>query len=323
MISIEDIRAARARLDGVIYRTPLIPYYGDTEHSVFFKPESLQPIGSFKLRGAYNKIATLSPEVRARGVIAYSTGNHAQGVAYVARKFGIPALIVMPTIAPAVKIDATRAYGATVVLYDPATERREAVAARIMQETPYTLIPPFNDLLIMAGQGTIGLEIAEDLPDVDLVIAPVGGGGLVGGTATAIKALCPNAKVIGVEPALADDARQSLHSGKLIEIPPSQANRTIADGVRTLVIGDITFAQMQRFVDDIITVSEDDIRAATRHSILDAKLAVEPTGALALAAYLFHRDQLPPARNVVLIISGGSADPLTISQILAAGLPNV
>ena len=317
MITLTDIKEARARLQDVIYRTPLIPYAHATNgESVWFKPEQLQPIGSFKLRGAYNRLAALPPAARANGVIAYSSGNHAQGVAYAARALGISAVIVMPTNAPAVKIEATRRLGAHVVLYDPATQKREEVARQLMEGHDWTLVPPFNDPYVVAGQGTIGLEIFEDLPSVDLVITPVGGGGLISGVGTALKMLNPRVKLIGVEPEFAADAQASLRSGQIVEWTSAQTSRTLADGVRTVALGDLTFAHVRQYVDDIITVSEADIRQATRRLLLEAKQVVEPTGSLSFAAYSFHRDQLPPARTIVLVLSGGSIDPLVLSDLL-------
>jgi threonine dehydratase len=313
LITLNDLRAAQRRLDGVVYHTPLLPYHHD---SVWFKPEMFQPIGSFKLRGAYNRIAALTPEIRAQGVIAYSSGNHAQGVAYAARAMGIPATIVMPSNAPEIKIKATRALGAHVVLYDPVTEVREEVAAKLMVGQNWTLVPPFDDPYVIAGQGTIGLEIFEDLPRVDLVLAPIGGGGLLSGLSTAIKSLNPAIKVIGVEPSLADDAQQSLRSGTIQKNDSAKAIRSMADGVRTPSLSELTFAHVQHYVDDIITVSEKEIRAATRRLILGAKLVTEPSGALPFAAYLFHRDALPPAHNIVMVLSGGNIDPSVLARLL-------
>jgi threonine dehydratase len=322
MITLADIREAQTRLQGVIYPTPLLPYsHAPREAQVWFKPEQLQPIGSFKLRGAYNRIAAIPPTERGTGVIAYSSGNHAQGVAYAARLVGLPAVIVMPTNAPAIKIEATRKLGAEVVLYDAATQRREEIAARLMQGQAWTLVPPFNDPFVMAGQGTIGLEVFQDMPDVDLIITPIGGGGLIGGIATAIKLLKPSVKVIGVEPELADDARRSFREGKIVALSAAETNRTIADGVRTLALGELTFAHVTRYVDDILTVSEAEIREATRRLLLEAKQVVEPTGALPFAAYLFHHAALPPARKTVLVISGGNIDPAQLSALMQDASP--
>lgn len=318
LVTLEQIQQAQARIAPVINPIPLLPIHGlPVAAQVWLKPESLQPIGSFKIRGAYNSIANLPEEVRARGVIAYSSGNHAQGVAFAAQHMGIPAVIVMPKNAPAVKIEATRGYGAEVVLYDPMTEKREDVAAKIQAERPLTLIPPFNYHETIAGQGTIGLEIVAALPEVDLILTPVGGGGLVSGVAAAVKALRPEAKVIGVEPALADDARQSLHSGHIVEVSAEQAFRTQADGVRTLHVGDITFAHMREYVADILTVSEEEITAAGRRLLLQERLVVEPSGALPLAALMFHAAELPPAKHIVLVLSGGSMDAEIIRGWLA------
>ncbi len=315
MISIQDIQAARERLRGVARHTPLLPSI--QLPNLYLKAENLQPIGSFKLRGAFNRIAALPDAERNHGVIAYSSGNHAQAVAYSARHFGIPATIVMPDNAPNIKIDQTRNFGGNVVLYDHVTQSREQIAAQLMQGEQWTLVPPFNDPFVIAGQGTIGLEIYEDLPDVDLVVTPVGGGGLISGIAVALKALKPSIKVIGVEPELADDARQSLQQGRIVEIPAAQTGRTIADGVRTLAVGNHTFEHLQAWVDGIVTVSEKEIRAATRHLILNEKLVAEPTSALPMAACLFHRAELPHAEKTVLVITGGNIDPALLGEILA------
>ena len=316
MITYADVVAARERLRGVAVHTPLIrsAALSTPETSVWFKPESLQPIGSFKLRGAYNRIAALSPEVRAAGVIAYSSGNHAQGVAYAARAFGIPALIVMPDDAPRVKIEATRVLGAEVVLYDPQTQKREDVAARLMHGQ--TLVPPFNDPYVMAGQGTIGLEIFDDLPEVDQVWVPIGGGGMISGVAAALRHLRPSVLIIGVEPELADDARRSKAAGQVVEITGAQASRTLADGVRTLAVGALTFEHIRAQVDAIVTVSEAQLREAARHLILSEKLVVEPTGALPLAAWRAHAGEFPNAKQVVHVISGGNIDPALLAELV-------
>ncbi len=316
MITYADVVAARERLRGVAAQPPLIrsAALSTSETSVYFKPESLQPIGSFKLRGAYNRIATLTPEVRAAGVIAYSSGNHAQGVAYSARAFGIPALIVMPNDAPRVKIEATRVLGAEVVLYDPQTQKREDVAARLIHGQ--TLVLPFNDPYVMAGQGTIGLEIFDDLPEVDQVWVPVGGGGMISGIAAALRHLRPTVQIIGVEPELADDARRSKAAGQVVEITGAQASQTLADGVRTLAIGPLTFEHIREQVDAIVTVSEAQLREAARHLILSEKLVVEPTGALPLAAWRAHAGEFPGAKHIVHVISGGNIDPALLAELV-------
>ena len=324
MISIVDIEAAAARLTGLITRTPLLPFAApDAEAGgarVWLKAENLQPIGSFKLRGAGNRLLALSAAERARGVVAYSSGNHAQGVAYTARHLRMAATIVMPTTTPRVKLAATRALGAEIVLYDPATERREDVAERVRgrfaADALPILVPPFDDPYIVAGQGTAGLEIFADLLTVDLVLVPVGGGGLLSGVALALKARNPAVRIVGVEPALAADAQASLRAGHRISWPAAATQRTLADGVRTLEVGALPFALMQRYVDDIITVSEAEIRAVTRRLALEARLVVEPTGALALAAWLHHRAELPPARRVVALLTGGNIDPELLAELL-------
>ena len=320
LTTLADLHTARERLRGLVRHTPLLPFDVPelTPEQVWLKPESLQPIGSFKLRGAGNRILALSAEERARGVLAYSSGNHAQGVAYAARHLGLAATIVMPTNAPQVKIAATRALGATVVLYDPAHERREDVAARLLAAAPAppVLVPPFDDDYVIAGQGTIGLEILDDLPTLELVLAPVGGGGLLGGVAAALKLLKPSVKVIGVEPELAADAQASWRSGRVVEWPAAHTSRTLADGVRTLAVSELTLAHLRQYADDIVTVSEAELRAAARRLLLEARLVVEPTAALPLAALLRHRATLPPSTHTVLILSGGNADPATLAELL-------
>jgi len=224
---------------------------------LYLKPENLQPIGAFKLRGAYNKIASLSDEERRRGVISYSSGNHAQGVAYAARALGVKAVIVMPNNAPEIKRQATAALGAEIVLVGPSSDERMLKAQELAAEHGYVIVPPYNDEKIIAGQGTIGLEILEDLPEVETVLVPVGGGGMISGIATAIKLSKPAVKVIGAEPELAGDAQASLRSGKIIQFTAEQVTRTMADGLRTQSVGPINFEHILRYVDDILTVSED------------------------------------------------------------------
>ena len=279
------------------------------------KPENLQPIGAFKLRGAYNKIASLSADERRRGVIAYSSGNHAQGVAYAARALGITAIIVMPERAPALKLEATAAMGAELVLVGPGSDERKNKAEALAREHGYVLIPPYNDEQIIAGQGTIGLEILEDLPEVETVIVPVGGGGMISGVATAVKQSQPSVNVIGVEPALAADARASLRAGKVVQLPAAEVIRTSADGLATQSIGDINFEHIHQYVDDIVTVSEDEIREAMRLLAGNPKTIAEPSGAVAVAAFLFHRDELPHARVNVAVISGGNIAPDMLEEI--------
>src|ERR1700691_120253 len=260
MVTLSDIRAAQARIRGITTHTPLIEFNlpGSASRRLFLKPENQQPIGAFKLRGAYNKIASLSPEDRKRGVISYSSGNHAQGVAYAARALGVKAVIVMPDNAPAIKREATAALGAEIVVVGPGSAERQIKAEELAAEHGYVIVPPYNDELIIAGQGTIGLELLEDLPEVEMGLAPVGGGGLISGVDTAIKLSQPAVKVIGVHPELAGDARASLRAGKIAQFPAEDVSRTMADGLRTQSIGAINFEHIQRYVDDIITVTEDE-----------------------------------------------------------------
>ena len=321
MVTLNDIREAQARLRGVAVRTELIETSlgeyaaGPDGRKLYLKPENLQPIGAFKLRGAYNKIASLSPEDRSRGVITYSSGNHGQGVAYAARALGTKAVVVMPDNTPAIKRDAVASLGAEIVVVGPGSLERQAKAEELAERHGYVIVPPFNDEKIIAGQGTMGLEILEDLPEVETVLMPVGGGGMLSGVATAIKLSKRSAKVIGVEPDLAADAQASLRAGKIVESTAEQATRTIADGLRTQSLGRITFEHIQRYVDDIVTVSEDEIRQATRWLATNPKTVAEPSGAVAVAGFLFHREQLPRTTMNVAIISGGNVDPRLLEEI--------
>ncbi len=318
MITLDDLRLAQRRLQGVAVRTPLIlcPRHS-AERLLYFKPESFQPMGAFKLRGAYNKIAAMSDEEKKRGVIAYSSGNHAQGVAYAAREMGVKALIVMPGNAPKVKLENTAALGARIVQVGNGGEERRIKAEELAAENGYVIVPPYNDETLIAGQGTIGLEILEDLPEVETVLVPVGGGGLISGTAAALKLSRPSIKVIGVEPTLAGDAQASFRSGQIVEFSPEDTARTLADGLRSQHLGDITFAHIQAFVDDIITVSEEEIREAMRRLAFGARLVAEPSGAVTMAAYLFHAQELPATRLNVAVISGGNVEPKLLAEILA------
>ena len=281
---------------------------------LYIKPENQQPIGAFKLRGAYNKIAALEPEERGRGVITYSSGNHAQGVAYAARALDVKAVIVMPANAPAIKREATAALGAEIVLVGPGSMERMQKAEKLAAEHGYIMVPPYNDEHIIAGQGTIGLEILEDLPEVETVLLPVGGGGLISGVAAAIKLSQPDVRVIGVEPELAADARESLKSGKLVQFAAEQVSQTLADGLRTQSIGPINFEHMKLFVDDIITVSEAEIYSAARRLAANPQTVAEPSGAVAVAGYLFHGDELPKTNNNVAVISGGNIEPAMLAE---------
>ena len=317
MVLLSDIRAAQGRLQGIASRTRLIEF----DHSesnprrLFLKPENQQPIGAFKLRGAYNKIASLSPEDRQRGVISYSSGNHAQGVAYAARALGVKAIIVMPDNAPVIKREATSALGAEIVIVGPGSAERQTKAEELAARYGYVIVPPYNDEQIIAGQGTMALEILEDLPEVQTVFAPVGGGGMISGVAAAIKLSRPSIKVIGVEPELAGDAQASLRAGKIVHFAPDEVSRTIADGLRTQSIGLINFEHIRRYVDDIVTVSEAEIRDAVRLLASNPATVAEPSGAVAVAGFLFRGDQLPKTKFNVAIISGGNIDPKMLEEL--------
>jgi threonine dehydratase len=313
LVTIDDVRAAADRIRVHVLRTPLLPApWGDPDRPLWIKPENLQAIGAFKVRGAFNAIGRLDEGTRARGVVAYSSGNHAQAVAYAAAVFGVAAHIVMPEETPGVKVAATRSHGAEVVLCGAG--QREKVANEVVARTGGVLIPPFDHPDVIAGQGTIGLEIAEDLPDVATVLIPVSGGGLASGIGTAIRALCPHARIIGVEPELAADTAASLAAGHRVDWPVADRNRTIADGLRSQP-SDLTFAHLQRVLDDVITVSENDIRAAMREIALRSHLVSEPSGAVALAAY---RLAPTPPGPTVTILSGGNVEPDVLARILAA-----
>jgi threonine dehydratase len=313
MITLDDITLAASRLRGIATRTPLLSH----GRELYLKPESFQPIGSFKLRGAYNKISSLTDTERRHGVISYSSGNHAQGVAYAARALGVKSVIVMPGNAPQIKIDSTRALGAEVVFVGPASSERKAKAEELAHENGYAIIPPYNDEKIIAGAGTTGLEIVADLPDADAVIVPVGGGGLISGIASAVKLSGSRARVIGVEPEFASDAQASFRSGQIVEFTADQTSRTLADGLRTQSVGEINFEHIRRFVDDIVTVTESEILEAIRRLALDAKLIAEPSGAVTFAAFLFRAEQLPAAKKTAAVISGGNIDPALLARLLS------
>ena len=313
LVTIDDIRTAARQVASHVVRTPLLEAsWGDPDRPLWVKPESLQTIGAFKVRGAFNAIGALiaGPDP-VSGVVAYSSGNHAQAVAHAAAVYGLPAHIVMPEETPAVKIDATRRHGARVVLC--AAGQREVVAEQVAAETGAVMIPPFDHPRVIAGQGTIGLEIAEDLPEVRTVFVPVSGGGLASGIGTAIKALCPEAVVIGVEPELAADTAEGLALGRRVDWPITDRNRTIADGLRSQP-SELTFAHLQNVLDEIITVSEAEIRSGVRELAFRARLVAEPSGAVALAGY---RKVAAPAGPAVVILSGGNVAPEMLGQILS------
>jgi threonine dehydratase len=336
VITLADLRSAQSRLQGITVRTRPIEFdFGmrgglhgllgvrdrgitNSNRRLYLKPENQQPIGAFKLRGAYNKIASLSAEERSRGVISYSSGNHAQGVAYAARAVKIRSVIVMPNNAPEIKRQATAKLGAEIVLVGPGSEERKTKAEQLAAQHGYIIVPPYNDEKIIAGQGTTGLEILEDLPEVECVLSPVGGGGLISGVAAAIKLTNPEVKVIGVEPELAADAQASLRSGKIVQFPAEQVARTIADGLRTQSIGDINFEHIRTYVDDIITVTEDEIRQAMKYLSANQATIGEASGAVATAGFLFHASELPQAKVSVAIVSGGNIEPAMLKELQAS-----
>jgi threonine dehydratase len=317
MITLSDLETARTRLEGITRHTRLIPFplCAEDPRRLLLKPENQQPIGAFKLRGAYNKIASLSDADRKRGVIAYSSGNHAQGVAYAARALKVKSVIVMPNNAPQIKREATAKLGAEIVLVGPGSDERKTKAEELAARHGYVIVPPYNDEKIIAGQGTIGLEILEDLPDVETVLAPMGGGGLISGVAAAIKLTNPKIKVIGVEPELAADAQASLRAGKIVQWPAEQVSRTLADGLRTQSIGTINFEHIRAYVDDIITVTEDEIRQAMKYLSANPDTVAEPSGAVSIAGFIFHAGELPRTKVNVAIISGGNIEPSMLDEL--------
>jgi threonine dehydratase len=313
LVSAEDIAAAADRIAGVAFRTPLVPFPGQR---FLVKAESLQPTGAFKLRGAYAVISALDSDVRRRGVIAHSSGNHAGAVGYAAALLGVPAVVVVPDNTPQVKLAAVRATGAEIVTVAPSFSARVAATDELIAKHGYTFIPPFDHPGIIAGQGTVGLEIATDCPAADLVVVPVSGGGLISGIAAAVKALRPDARIVGVEPELAADARDSLRAGRRIAWKPQQTQRTIADALRLEQVGELTFEHIRRYVDDIVTVTEEEIRTAVRRLACEARLVAEPGGAVAVAACLLHERELPAATTPVAVLSGGNIDPALLAAIL-------
>jgi threonine dehydratase len=318
LVSVEEIQAAANRLSGIALRTPLVPLRIGAAQ-VLVKAESLQPTGAFKLRGAYAAISALPSELRSRGVVTHSSGNHAHAVAYAAAALGVPATVVVPSNAPAVKVAAARGLGATIVPCEPNLAARMAGVRLLVDEHGYTPIPPFDDANVIAGQGTVGLEIAADCPDVDLVLCPVSGGGLISGVAAAIKAANPGALVVGVEPELAADARDSLRAGHRVAWPACDTARTIADALRVEQVGELPMLHLQSLVHDIVTVSEEEIFAAMRFLITSGRLVAEPGGAVAVAAAMFRSEQLPKASRCVAILSGGNVDPQLLVSVLKAG----
>lgn len=314
-VSFAEVRAAAERLHGVAHRTPVLTsrtFDALTGRAVFFKCENFQRGGAFKFRGAYNRLAQLTDDEKKRGVVAFSSGNHAQGVALAAKLLHIPAAIVMPDDAPPVKLAATRGYGAQVIVYDRLKQSRETIARQLSDERGMTLVPPFDDPHIIAGQGTATLELLEEIPELDAIVSPVGGGGLISGSAIAAKAMKPGIQIFGVEAVGADDAKQSLQTGKIVHIDPPN---TIADGIRTQAIGTLTFAIMRELLSDIVIVSDDEIIDALRFVIPRMKIVVEPTGAVPIAAVMQNR--IPAnLKRVGVIVSGGNIDLKLIGAIV-------
>jgi threonine dehydratase len=323
LVGLKAIQAAAVRLRGIAYRTPLVPF-APGPPPILLKAESLQAIGAFKIRGAYNTIAQLSPDELERGVVAHSSGNHAQGVARAARLLGTRAVVVMPSDAPAIKRARVEADSAEIVTVGVASEEREAMAERLVAERGLAYVPPYDDDRIIAGQGTVGLEIAQDVVNLALVLVPIGGGGLASGVAAAVKALHPKARVVGVEPELAADAAESLREGRLVRWDGARTSRTIADGTRTQGIGRRPFEHLSLLLDGIVTVSEAEIAAAVRLAAEESRLIVEPSGALSIAAARFHAGELDLGRvrgTVVAIVSGGNVDPARYRELLASPVP--
>jgi threo-3-hydroxy-L-aspartate ammonia-lyase len=315
MLGLDDVRAAARRLDGVAHRTPVVTSRTlDTRTGahVVLKAECLQRTGSFKFRGAYNKISALTPEVRARGVAAFSSGNHAQAVALAASLLESAATILMPEDAPAAKLEATRDYGAEVVTYDRYTQDRAVLGAALAAERGLELVKPYDDPLVMAGQGTAALELLEDAPELDVLVVPVSGGGLVAGCATAAKAIRPGVYVVGVEPEAGDDTRRSLEAGRRVRI---DVPRTIADGLQVTEPGELTFEVNRGLVDEIVTVSDDEIVGAMAFLFDRAKLVVEPSGAVGVAALLGGAVSAA-GRNVGVILSGGNVGTARFAELL-------
>ena len=315
-ITIDDVREAARRLKGHIHRTPVITsrsFDEATGHRVFFKCENLQRAGAFKIRGALNKLLTLTDVERKRGVVGFSSGNHAQGVALAAKLTGASAIILMPTDAPALKVAATRSYGAEVVFYDRQTEDREARAKDLVAKTGRILVPPYDDPAIMAGQGTAALELLEEAPDLDALLTPMGGGGLMAGCSTVAKALRPAMKIYGVEADTANDTYLSFKKGERVSIAPPP---TIADGIRNLSPGALTFPINKQTLTDVLLVSDQEIEEAVRFLLLRGKVLVEPTGAVPAAALLAGKLPMPTGARVGVVLSGGNIDPALLAEIL-------
>jgi threonine dehydratase len=331
-VTLEDIRGAATGLAGITVRTPLLafgrPRAGDPRGHprTWIKPESLQPIGAFKLRGAWTAVSGLDADARARGVVAHSSGNHAQGVARAARLLGVPAVIVMPEDAPAVKVAGVRDDGADIVFVGAASDERVAMAQRLVSDRGLVLIPAYDHPGVIAGQGTCGLEVVEQLAELGhgegplSVLVPIGGGGLAAGVATAVKALRPDARVFGVEPELAADAEESLRTGVLVRWAPELVNRTAADGMRSSSLGELPFRHLRAYLDGVLTVSEASIARAMVRAARMARLVLEPSGAVTLAALLFDPEITGAPGHVVAILSGGNVDAARYDQLIREGI---
>ncbi|HDL8088313.1 TPA: threo-3-hydroxy-L-aspartate ammonia-lyase [Yersinia enterocolitica] len=314
-ICYDDIVQAHQRITGVALKTPVLTSStanGQTGAQLFFKCENFQHMGAFKFRGAYNALVKLSPQQQAKGVIAFSSGNHAQAIALSARKLGIRAVIVMPKDSPAVKIAATHSYDGEVVLYDRYLEDREAISNKLAQEQGLTLIPPYDYPDVMAGQGTAAKELFEEVGELDVLLVPLGGGGLLSGCATVAKALYPNCQVIGVEPAAGNDGQQSFRSGKIVKI---ETPVTIADGAQTAALGHYTFPVIRERVDNILTATDDQLISAMKFFISRMKIVVEPTGCLG-AAVAFSGELDLRGKRVGVIISGGNVDLARLAHFI-------
>src|SRR5580658_9963919 len=316
LVGLAEIEEAAALLEHVAVRTPLVPV-PRLQPGLLIKPESLQPTGSFKLRGAYAAIRASGEAARQHGVVAHSSGNHGLAVAYAAALLGVRAAVVVPKTAPKVKTEAIERYGAELVPVEPTMAARTAAAEELAARHGYVIIPPFDDRAVIAGQGTIGLEIAADCPQADLVVVPVSGGGLISGVAAALRARLPGAAVVGVEPELAADARESLRRGERIAWPAADVQRTIADALRVEKVGALPFAHIRELVTDIITVTDEEMCAAVSRLATQARLIAEPGGAAAVAACLFRAGELPAAKTPVAVLSGGNIDPGLLAGILA------
>ena len=315
MLNIEMIHEARDRIGSRIHRTPVVTsrqFNQVAGKEVFFKCENLQRAGAFKIRGATNKIHSLTDDEKRRGIVAFSSGNHAQAVALAGREAGVRAVIAMPTDAPKAKVSATRDYGAEVVFYDRQKQDREAFALDLAEREKLVMVPPYDDEFILAGQGTCGLELMEEVPDLDCVLTPCSGGGLFAGVATAARALNPKVRCFPVEPADADDTRQSLLKGERVTIPPPA---TIADGLRVQIPGRLTFPIVQQLAEDVLTVSDEEIVATLRFILFRMKLLVETSGVAAAAAVMFQK--LPAdVKRVGVVLSGGNIDPELLAQLV-------